>query len=1035
MEEESISITNADCVFTSVTEQEDSERSDLTVSMVNDTSQLQNDSELVTDIKEEKPDEPSNSDNNAPIPTNNNTILDNNNIGEVHSNNNPPDKTCESSRQKSARRNGKRSVTFPDDKSLVIGFLEPCNPWKNAPICTAEELVEAYKKGCELYDVKPWNKIIDQLSKVKNCWNRHKSFVLEGKQLEYKHCEALEEVFRRVQFESIILQICDLEDGTAEALFDMIEYYDSTMKLNMSFNNEIGITGLLACSNMIRKTPSLHYLDARGCQLNDRIITIFGRSLKLGSNLTILHLENTSITENCLLVLVEALKKNEVLQELYLGDNKLGPKSGKDVGNLLKFNSRLQLLDLRNNQLQNAGLKEICHGLCQKVSPHGINTLVLWNNQITHLGMSYLSDTLAKVECLETLNLGNNNITNEGIHYLKDGLLKSKSLMRLGLQNTKISCEVELLKKNEVLQELFLGDNKLGPNSGNDIGNLLKFNSNLQLLDLRNNQLQDAGLNKICQGLCQKISPHGINTLVLWNNQLTHLGMPYLADALAQIECLETLNLGNNSITNEGIRYLKDGLLKSKSLIRLGLQNTKILCEGAVALAEYIADSSHIVHIDLSKNNIRTAGLMALSLASKVNRSLVRLDLDKTTKKEAAVKDYADQQQRLLSDISNYLERNNTLAVQKKNEQLKEAEEFAKKQEAEMVALQQKEELESLESAYFPTCDKIRRPTLLFATEPSPQTTLDSPAVITQAEFTSPIESPLVSSVSPMSFQTPPGDFLLSPQYCENTKAKKIFSVTKVGDMSPSFQLSSPTSLPVSPPTLGLPSPNSVDQVMLNFDPNHSSKEVYTNEFSKASEICKDIAAETFSGLFGINVKDTNLTNGNANNKGFVLLSPSEKISPNVNNAENSSNRTDNHMDPALDSSNYINESNSNIVSNLNNKTEYLGRDSNSNSNKTSCTGDSAASSSYISADINNCHIKNSSNKENKTTEFRVQSCDDLTPDITTILNNLELNSNMKSEKSNQHFQTDVISTPEEYEKELDVMLAQVQKDHNIISQ
>ncbi|XP_014780741.1 protein phosphatase 1 regulatory subunit 37 isoform X1 [Octopus bimaculoides] len=923
MEEESISTTNADSTLTtvSVIEPETSENSNLTTMMINDTLQQQNDSEL-TNIKEVlqvTSDEPSNAADNTSIPpNNNNTILNNNNIDEIHQNNNPDIRSsCKKSVRNSEYRNGKRSVTFPDDQSLVIGFLEPYNPWKNAPICTAEELVDAYKKGCKVYDVKPWNKIIQQLLNVKNCWNRHKSFVLQGEQLDHKHCEALEEVFRRVQFESIVLKICDLDDGTAEALFDMIEYYDSTMKLNMSFNKDIGIRGWQACSNMIRKTPSLHYLDARGCQLNDCIITIFGRSLKLGSNLTVLHLENTSITENCLLVLVEALKRNEVLQELFLGDNKLGPKNGNDIGNLLKFNSKLQLLDLRNNQLQ------------------------------------------------------------------------------------------------------------------------------------------DTGLGKICQGLCQKLSPNGINTLVLWNNQISHLGMPYLAEALAKLECLETLNLGNNNITNEGIHYLKDGLLKSKSLIRLGLQNTKILCEGAVALAEYIADSSRILHIDLCKNNIRTAGLMALSLALKVNQSLVRLELDKTTKKEVAVKDYANQQQRLLSDISNYLERNHNVAVKKENEQQKKAEELAKKQEAEKLAVQQKRELENLESAYFPTCNRIRRPTLLFATEPSPQKTLDSPAFISDAEFSNQINSPLVSTVSPMSFKTissPPGDFLLSPQYCENTKAKKIFTVTKVGDVSPSFQHSSPTSLPTSPTTLGISSPTSVDQVLLNFDPNHSSRQVYTNKFTEASEICKEIAAETISGLFGITVKDTNNKNESTNgkNKSFQILSPSEKLlSPNVKTAENSlcENRTETCTD-STQISNNNNDSNTN-VSNINNKKEYLGNDNNDNSdtntrqnktdaNKTVDPSECAATNDTLSV-INNCDSRNSSSDDDdKTPEIRVQSpldLSDVSHDISTILDSLELNSNTKSNKSNQHFKTDVISTPEEYEKELDDMLAQVQKDHNIISQ
>ena len=52
---------------------------------------------------------------------------------------------------------------------------------------------------------------------------------------------------------------------------------------------------------------------------------------------------------------VAALKMNEVLKELFIGDNKLMSTDGVQVGNLLKFNHKLELLDLRNNHLQVGG--------------------------------------------------------------------------------------------------------------------------------------------------------------------------------------------------------------------------------------------------------------------------------------------------------------------------------------------------------------------------------------------------------------------------------------------------------------------------------------------------------------------------------------------------------------------------------------------------------------------------------------------------------------------------------------------------------
>lgn len=48
---------------------------------------------------------------------------------------------------------------------------------------------------------------------------------------------------------------------------------------------------------------------------------------------------------------------NVNLRELYLADNKLnGLQDSAQLGNLLKFNSSLQILDLRNNHVLDSGV-------------------------------------------------------------------------------------------------------------------------------------------------------------------------------------------------------------------------------------------------------------------------------------------------------------------------------------------------------------------------------------------------------------------------------------------------------------------------------------------------------------------------------------------------------------------------------------------------------------------------------------------------------------------------------------------------------
>ncbi|XP_010076338.1 PREDICTED: protein phosphatase 1 regulatory subunit 37-like, partial [Pterocles gutturalis] len=225
------------------------------------------------------------------------------------------------------------------------------------------------------------------------------------------------------------------------------------------------------------------------------------------------------------------------------------------------------------------------------------------------------------------------------------------------------------LKMNVNLRELYLADNKLnGLQDSAQLGNLLKFNCYIQILDLRNNHILDSGLAYICEGL--KEQRKGLVTLVLWNNQLTHTGMAYLGMTLPHTQSLETLNLGHNPIGNEGVRNLKNGLIGNRSVLRLGLASTKLTCEGAVAVAEFIAESPRLLRLDLRENEIKTGGLMALSLALKVNHSLLRLDLDREPKKEA-VKSFIETQKALLGEIQNGCKRNFILAKEKEEKEQK----------------------------------------------------------------------------------------------------------------------------------------------------------------------------------------------------------------------------------------------------------------------------------------------------------------------------------------------------------------------------
>lgn len=381
-----------------------------------------------------------------------------------------------------------KRVTFPSDEDIVSGAVEPKDPWRHAQNVTVEEVIGAYKQACQKLSCRQIPKLLRQLQEFTDLGHRIDCLDLKGEKLDYKACEALEEVFKRLQFKVVDLEQTNLDEDGASALFDMIEYYESATHLNISFNKHIGTRGWQAAAHMMRKTSCLQYLDARNTPLLDHSAPFVARALRIRSSLAVLHLENASLSGRPLMLLATALKMNVSLRELHLADNKLnGLQDSAQLGTLLKFNCSLQILDLRNNHVLDSGLAYICEGL--KEQRKGLVTLVLWNNQLTHTGMAFLGMTLPHTQSLETLNLGHNPIGNEGVRNLKNGLISNRSVLRLGLASTKLTCEgavavAEFIAESPRLLRLDLRENEIKTGGLMALSLALKVNHSLLRLDL-----------------------------------------------------------------------------------------------------------------------------------------------------------------------------------------------------------------------------------------------------------------------------------------------------------------------------------------------------------------------------------------------------------------------------------------------------------------------------------------------------------------------------------------------------------------------
>lgn len=390
-----------------------------------------------------------------------------------------------------------RKVSFPDD-ALLVRALDPVDPWENAGHHSSKEVIDAYRNTCTRLKIKPCEKLIKQLEACESFQDRIDVIDLRGVKLDLRNCEALEEVFRRVRTKTLDLENTGLEDDGTVSLLEMIEFYKSTCKLNLAYNSRIKIRGWQALSRTLKKTPCLQYLDIRNTVWTEQALPLLGRSIRLDCCLTVLHMECANLSGRPLFLLASAVKFNRNLKDLFLGDNKLSLCDGQSLGAMLKGNEHLQLLDLRNNPLQDMGIGHICEGLSDQQNG-GLQTLVLWNTQLTSHGVGYLANALMCSKSLQTLNLGHNRLTNEGIHTLKEGLLRNHSLQRLGLLNTRISSEgmialAEVIAESKTILRMDIRENEPYVGGLMALSLSLKVNESLVRIDLDKELKKEPGM-------------------------------------------------------------------------------------------------------------------------------------------------------------------------------------------------------------------------------------------------------------------------------------------------------------------------------------------------------------------------------------------------------------------------------------------------------------------------------------------------------------------------------------------------------------
>lgn len=274
-------------------------------------------------------------------------------------------------------------------------------------------------------------------------------------------------------------------------------------------NNIIDITGAEKIAKFIKKT---NYSATYGIKT---------------SQIKTWYLAGNRIGSEGIRLICDALYDDKFATALWLKRNPLMPEGGKYLGNLLRFNSNIKILDLDNTGLLDEGAKALFQGLEHNTSldylyldadgitnadyianyfnykadimQKGITSFFCGINRLGDEGAIKIIDSIIDYPYIERLCLGSNRISHVGAKHILESLDDNENLILL---------DIGLYKSTSDMEEL---SNNMGDESVEYIKSFIEKNKIVRIFSFEDNNITVEGLEKIYESFVK-------------NDTILHLG-------------------------------------------------------------------------------------------------------------------------------------------------------------------------------------------------------------------------------------------------------------------------------------------------------------------------------------------------------------------------------------------------------------------------------------------------------------------------------------------------------------------------------
>jgi Ran GTPase-activating protein (RanGAP) involved in mRNA processing and transport len=318
--------------------------------------------------------------------------------------------------------------------------------------------------------------------------------------------------------------------------------------------------------------------------------------------------------------LFDAVKTNDSIQHILLGNNPIGDPGAEIIGKFIREN-RIKSWYICACDFTADGIQMICDALnCVQTTvdqldskQNMVESLWLKRNPLTPQGIRCIAEMIRTNNSIKILDLSSTGMLDEGCGYLFDAL-----------------------KHNRTLESLYIGCNGITIEGARSIAEYFNHLSQHDLQGITNlyidvNRLDDQGTEIICDAIT---TVNQIKRISFGSNRMSHIGAKKIFDTFAESKQLIFLDIGTckstpkvrelpNNIGDQGVEHIIEFLKMNQSVQLFNIRHIGLTPTGLDVLD--MAFKNNLNNTSLLKLFVEQAGVNKQSVMNSLANTLTTI--------------------------------------------------------------------------------------------------------------------------------------------------------------------------------------------------------------------------------------------------------------------------------------------------------------------------------------------------------------------------------------------------------------------------